>query len=332
MDRLSGIMASRYRRLPVKIDDRSSKLELEFLPSPYIFWEYAPERISAILSILMHGEVKVMIMSSLYATNEEEDVSHDESPTSNSKRSRREFSDESGENSESESDSSGHQSDEDDESLDDELSEDESEVVTDTEALRELYNGPDVPAFTHLSLPPSSHQLGTHETFHTEPHFKTKYYMTLLDNDLFTSLKPNSRNSDSLRLPDPNPYIPYNLDVLGEGETLMDEKQYCDLPSLLPRSMVGKNAFPVRLCNNNNVALWHLQDNQFGLPKVWVQAKLNAPNFAESLKTTISCGEGPSQFNSDYVEAVVLNDLFGCILEDSLTEVCYMASLAHLKV
>jgi hypothetical protein len=276
-----------------------------------MMWEFSPECVSEVVKILREGEVKVMITSSLYATH---DHSSEESSEDDSECS---MGDSSGSGSGSDSECGSEC----------ESDEDQDEVIVDVTTLLHYYEGPDDDTFRYLSLPPHTHtdtlseMVSKDEVLLTEPHFGTQYFFFLLDSTLFTHLTTD-RISEGvrLRLPEPNPYIPYSLNMLPSDTTecSSDTKR---LPVLVPH------------CSSSS-SVWHLLDTQFGLPKVWYHVKLTAPPPPHSTSgDTHSLTHSLSYLSSmTRVECAVLCDLFSCVVEDALTEKCYEATLAHLKV
>jgi len=326
VDRLSDIMASRYRRIPQEIDltNDGKPLVCDLIPSSYKVWEVSEVDIMGALAVLREGDVKVMLMSSLYATGEGSDErTNDLSPCA--KKAKLEVcSENEGSSDDDDSDDSGDSEDDDtviDSSEDVEEEEDEDEVLVDEATIQALYEGPDDAIFRHLSMPPSKNSLLPAEQALIEPHFNTPYFMFQLDHTRYNQLRENTSTDDNkddndvsmkMHLPEPNPYIPYELSML-PTTTSASEATTKPTPQPLP------------IMQQPLLSIWYLEDTQFGLPKAWLHVKLTTWHHNRSPVDTTGV------FNSNYIEFVVLNDLVSCVLEDATTEKCYEASLAHLN-
>ena len=442
VDRFSNIMTARYDRLPSHHAAQSNRqstggeggkrkegeevqldVDTLLLPSSYLMWEYCPETISTLLAVLLEGQVKVVLMSSLYASGGGgEDASQQEEEKGQGQKGKKEggalststasssgddgltpkvkrttYSEQSDEDDEddedddaSDDDASDEDEDEDEDDEDSEgsdsgsSSEEEEEVCVDAASLLALYDGipgldcntattattattdsaaERVAVFRHLSQPPGQHQ-HPEEVQKIEPHFGTPFFLLLLKHEHFqvlTRADPSSSQMQTptqtqtqpqtqqqalygLHLPVPNPYVPYSLALL-PAHPLRDQMEHTSNSPAVDsatgsdkRELQVEKKFPQLVYENVNdtIAIWHLLDTQFHLPKVWYHVKFTAafpvltlPREEQRREEVDERGE---RFTEEYVDLVVLNDLFSCVLEDALTETCYAASLAHLKV
>lgn len=96
---------------------------------------------------------------------------------------------------------------------------------------------------------------------------------------------------DELALPQPNPFIPRNLEL---------------------KPATAGQSVPQRLMAFSEGELWHLQDNKYSVPKANIQVRIKTPQV----------GDTP--------ESVVMSRLYASLVNDQLNEFSYPALLAGL--
>lgn len=126
----------------------------------------------------------------------------------------------------------------------------------------------------------------------TEPWFGTRYNVSEIPPSWVESWT-NVKVSTDFHLPDPNPYITSNFELL-------------PLPNL-------KEEFPTKIYEDDIIELWHKQDVTFKLP------------------TGIICLQFISSLPHYSPHSAVMQDLFISVLIQTLGEEVYPASMAHLQ-
>ncbi|KAI9474731.1 metalloprotease [Coemansia sp. RSA 989] len=128
----------------------------------------------------------------------------------------------------------------------------------------------------------------------TEPHYGIKYRVDPIPEQLKQDIR-GKLVFDELQLPEPNRFIPDNLEV---KYTKQKDRMPAEAPTLLKLT--------------EGLELWFKPDDRFFLPRGNVRLLLETPRAYES------------PLNS------VLNQLFVMIIKDSLTEITYDAEIAGL--
>jgi insulysin len=131
------------------------------------------------------------------------------------------------------------------------------------------------------------------ETDKTEKWYGTEHSVDNISSELIAKLSDPSKNTE-LRLPKPNEFIPTRFDV---------EKVEVEQPAKQP----------ILLKNDDKFRFWYKKDDQFWVPKAYVQLFMNVP----------------AATGSPYANTMSL--LFSELVQDSLIDISYNAEIAALN-
>ncbi|WP_198343016.1 insulinase family protein [Oleiphilus messinensis] len=105
------------------------------------------------------------------------------------------------------------------------------------------------------------------------------------------SIRPHDQPEQWFALPEPNEFIPHNVELLSNGKSIL----------------------PTRLLNQNGLVAWYAEDTEFNTPK---------SSFFVNVRTPIA---NTSPKNN------VMTSLFTALINDALNELTYPATLAGLQ-